>query len=68
MSWQIGKSGAVDLVVDVELDGTEQITVVGECHRRHVQRLGALEQWRDLDCTIEERVLGVQMKMDERLG
>jgi hypothetical protein len=42
--------------------------VVGERDRGHVEGLRPLEQRIDLDGTVEQRVLAVEVQMDERLG
>jgi hypothetical protein len=52
----------------VELDRAEEVSVIGERDRGHVERLGALEQRVDLDGTVEQRVLAVEVQVDERSG
>src|SRR5262249_10671307 len=49
----------------VELDRPEEVAVVGERHRRHAQLAGAREERIDLDRTVEERVLAVEVQVDE---
>ena len=49
-----------------KLDGPVEVAMIGECQRRHAQRLGALEQVRDLAGAVQEAVMTVAMEMDER--
>ncbi len=49
----------------VELDGAEEIAVIGHRDRRHAERLGAREERLVLDRTVEERELGVEMQVGE---
>ena len=48
-----------------KLDGPVKIAVIGQRQRGHAQRLGALEQVRDLAGAIKKAVVAVAMKMDE---
>jgi hypothetical protein len=52
----------------VELDGAEEVAVVGESHGGHPQRLRALEEGVDLDRPVEKRVLTVEVQVNERSG
>ncbi len=49
----------------VELDGAEEIAVVGHRDSRHAERLGAREERLVLDRTVEERELRVEMQVGE---
>ncbi len=49
----------------VELDGAEQIAVVGHRDRRHAERLRAREERLVLDRAVEQRELGVQVQVGE---
>jgi hypothetical protein len=48
-----------------ELDRAEEVAVVGERDRRHAELLRALEERIDLDRAVEQRVLAVQVEVDE---
>ena len=50
-----------------ELVGTEQVPVVGGRDRRHAELLRTREHVIDTGCTVEHRVLGVVVQMDEAL-
>src|SRR5690606_10763444 len=50
----------------VELVGAVHVAVVGHAHGRHAQPLGLGKQRPDLRGTVVHRVLGVNVKMDER--
>ena len=50
----------------VQLDGARQRPVVGERDGRHVELGGPLRQVRDPARPVEDRVLGVDVKVDER--
>ena len=52
----------------VELDGAEEVAVVGHRDRRHAERLGAREERLVLDRAVEERVLGVEVQVGERVA
>jgi hypothetical protein len=56
---------AVSLRLAVQLDGAGEAPVVGEGHRRHLQLGGALGELGDPARSVENRVLGVDMEMDE---
>src|SRR5256885_12972538 len=45
----------------------EHVAVLGNCQRGHLQPGRLVEQLVYTACTVEERVLGVQMKMNESL-
>ncbi len=49
----------------VELDGAEEIAVVGHRDRRHAQGLGAREERLVLDRAVEQRELRVEMQVGE---
>ncbi len=49
----------------VELDQAEQIGTVGDRDRRHAERHGAIDQILHLHQTVGDRVLGVDLQMDE---
>ena len=49
-----------------ELDGAVEIAVIGQRQRGHAERLGALDQVRDLARAVEQAVMAVAMEMDER--
>ena len=49
----------------VELDGAEEVAVVRERHGGHVERTGPLEERADLDRPVEQRVLAVQVQVNE---
>ena len=53
------------LAGDVELDGAEQVPVVGERDRVHVERVHALDQLGHAIAAVEERILRVEMQVDE---
>jgi hypothetical protein len=46
-------------------DGREQIAVLGNRHRWHMQLDGVVEQFVDSAGAVEQRVLSVQMQVDE---
>jgi hypothetical protein len=50
----------------VELHGTRQRPVVGEPDRRHLELGGPLRERGDTARPVEDRVLGVDVQMDER--
>ena len=50
----------------VELDHAEQVILVSQGHGRHVVASAAFHQLRNAHGAINERVLGVQVQMDER--
>ena len=52
----------------VELDGPEEIAVICLRDSRHIRRLCPFKKRVVLDCTVEQRVLRMQMKMDEGRG
>ncbi len=52
----------------VELAGAVHVSVVGHAHGRHPQPFGLLEQRSDLRGTVEHRVLGVGVQMNERVS
>jgi hypothetical protein len=52
----------------VELHGSEEVAVVREGGRRHPQGAGPLEERLDLDGAVEERVLAVEVEVDEGRG
>jgi hypothetical protein len=69
--------GDVDLTADdrldsglsglpVELDGPREGAVIGECDRRHLELGGPGREVRDATSPVEDRVLGMDVKMDER--
>jgi hypothetical protein len=45
----------------------EQVAVLGDGNRRHLQLRRLIEQLVDPARAVEQRILGVQMKMDEFL-
>ncbi len=49
----------------VELDGAEHVAVVGERHRSHAERLRPGDEVLDLERTVEQRVLRMDVEMDE---
>jgi hypothetical protein len=49
----------------VELDRAEQVAVVAHADRALAERLHLIEQRRQLDRAVEQRILGVQVKMRE---
>ena len=49
----------------VEDDRREHVAVLGDRHRRHLQLHRLVEQLLDPAGAVEQRVLGVQMEMDE---
>ena len=49
-----------------QLDRAVQIAVIRQCNRRHSQRLGTLDQIRNLARTVQKTVVAVAMKMHER--
>ena len=49
----------------VEDDRREHVAVLGDGHRRHLQLDRLVEQLLDAAGAVEQRELGVQMKMDE---
>ena len=51
----------------VELDGPEEVAMIGLGDRRHVRRFSAFEERVVLDRAVEERVLGVEVEMNEGL-
>ena len=50
----------------VEVDRTGERAVVGERDRRHLELGGALREVRDPAGAVEDRVLGVDVEVDER--
>ena len=57
------------LAFEEELHRAEHVAVIGNRHRGHAIFLGFGNEIVKTDGTVEERVLGVEMKMDElRLG
>ena len=50
----------------LELDGAEQVAVIGHGHGGHLQLSDPIEERVVLDRSVEERVLRVQMQVDER--
>jgi hypothetical protein len=52
----------------VELDGAGERAVVGERDRRHLELGGAGSKVRDPAGPVEDRVLGVDMEVDELSG
>ena len=52
----------------VEVVGAEHVAVVGHRHRRHAQARGLGEQVVEPGGTVEHRVLGVDMQVDERVA
>ena len=59
---------ALGLGAVIKLDRAEQIAMVGHGHRRHLLLGGELHQLRYLASSVEQRVIGVAMKMNERRG
>jgi hypothetical protein len=51
-----------------EVDGACEGAVVGERHRRHLELRRALRRGRDPARSVEDRVLGVDVEVDERDG
>jgi len=49
----------------IKLDCAEHITMVGNCHRRHVLRFGFGDQVFQADGAVQQRVLGMQVQMDK---
>ncbi len=49
----------------VELDGAEEVAVIGDGHRVHAQLGHPIDQAADAVAAVEERVLGVQVQVDE---
>ena len=56
---------AVLLRLAVELDGAGQAAVVGEADGRHLELCGARGERRDAAGAVQDRVLGVDVQMDE---
>ena len=50
-----------------KLNRPEEIAVIRHRHRRHPQRLRLFHQLRDAHRPIEQRILGVQMQVNERI-
>ena len=49
----------------IELHHREEIVLVGDRHRRHAERRGALHQFRNAHHAVLQRELGVQAEVDE---
>jgi hypothetical protein len=52
----------------IELDRSEQVAVVGHGDRRHLLLLRDFHQLRNFAGAVEQRVIGMAMKMNERRG
>ena len=52
----------------VELDSPEHVAMVGHRHRRHPVASGFFHQVLDADRAVEQRILRVQMEVDEGVG
>src|SRR5580704_15393688 len=59
---------AVGAALLVEFDRAEEITVIAQRQRRHLQLGGAPGQFRDSARSVEQAVLGVDVKMNEGFG
>ncbi len=51
--------------VVVERDRREHVAVLGDRHRRHAKRFDLIQQLIDPASAVEQRVFGVQVKVDE---
>ena len=49
----------------VELDGPEEVSVVGDGQGRHLEGVGPLEERFNPDRPVEKAVLGVEVKVDK---
>ena len=52
----------------VELDQREQVTDIGNRHRRHARSSDPLDQFLDANQAIDQGIFGVQAQMNERRG
>jgi hypothetical protein len=52
----------------VELDQREEIVLVGDRHRRLLQRGAALDELRDADRRVDQRIFAVQVQVGEACG
>ena len=52
----------------IKFDRAEKISVIGHRHRRHLEFLGAFHQLFHPNRTIEQRIFGMEMKMNERIA
>jgi len=50
----------------IKLDCAEHITMIGNCHRRHILRFGFGDQVFQADGAVQQRVLGMKVQMDKR--
>jgi len=53
------------LRLDVELDGTEHVAVIGDCQRRHLVLVGQLDYGVEPTGAVKQRILAVRVQMDE---
>jgi hypothetical protein len=78
-SFMPGSWGNIDFAADngldpffsgrlVELDGSEEIPVIGHGYGLHAGLPDLLHEWRDLVCPIQKAILGVDMKVDKSVN